>query len=234
MSQRTVDIPGIGPVILARRRGAKNMRLSVTAAGQVRVSMPGWTPYRAGIEFARSRADWIKQHMASPGSRLLKDGHRVGKAHRLAFSRIDGVPISARITEAEIRVQSALAWDNPAVQTKARQAGERALKQEAAKLLPQRLDYLAGKFGYSYRAVQIRKLTSRWGSCSTDKKITLSYFLIQLPWPLIDYVLIHELMHTEHMNHGAGFWDAFERALPDAKAKRRDVRAHQPRLFAQV
>jgi len=234
MSQKTFDIPGIGPVILAKRRGARNLRLSVTAGGTVRVSMPSWLPYRTGVEFARTRTEWIQQHRPSNESKLLISGHRVGKAHRLEFIQAAGKNTAARITPSTIKIASALEWDHPEVQSKARLAGERALKQEADNLLPQRLEYLAKKFGYSYRSVQSKKLTSRWGSCSSEQRITLSYFLMQLPWELIDYVLIHELIHTEHMNHGPEFWAAFERALPDAKAKRREARIHHPRLSAQV
>jgi predicted metal-dependent hydrolase len=80
--------------------------------------------------------------------------------------------------------------------------------------------------------VQIRKLTARWGSCSSAKVITLSYYLMQLPWPLIDYVLLHELSHTEHMNHGSDFWGKFESVLPGAKVLRKEIRTYKPLVQA--
>ena len=234
MAQRIVDIPQIGRVVLSKRRGARHIRLSVTAAGVVRVGLPHWAPYSAGVEFAKSRADWIKKHSETHRTTPLEDGHHIGKAHQLHFFNNPGASkITSRITGSEVKITSAASWDDEAVQAKARQASERALKQEAKTLLPQRLDQLATKNGFSYKDVHIKKLTSRWGSCSATGSISISYYLVQLPWPLIDYVLLHELVHTKHLNHGADFWARFELALPGAKNLRKQIKAHKPRVEAQ-
>ena len=230
MPQRRVIIPEIGEVVLAKRRGARNLRLSITAKGEVRVSMPSWTPYVAGISFAKSRSDWILQHLERIRPLLLREGMLIGKAHRLHFRPTASPEVRTRVTLSSIEVSTGLAPEDAKVQSKAAIAAERALRAEAGRLLPQRLRVLADQHGYSYREVRIRKLTSRWGSCSHRKTITLSYYLMQLPWPLIDYVLLHELVHTEHLNHGADFWAAFEESLPGAKILRKQIRAYNPRL----
>jgi len=49
-------------------------------------------------------------------------------------------------------------------------------------LLPQRLQAFATQTGFSYRSVSVKQLKSRWGSCNTEKEITLNLFLMQLPW----------------------------------------------------
>ena len=234
MTQRIVDIPKIGQVVLSKRKGARHIRLSVTAAGVVRVGLPNWVPYSAGVEFAKSRAEWIQKHAAVHRVKLLEEGQHIGKAHRLHFYQKDGLRgVASRVTDSEVKITSSLEWDSQAVQAKARQACERALKQEANTLLPQKLASLAAKHGFKYKNVRILKLTSRWGSCSSTKTISLSYYLIQLPWQLIDYVLVHELVHTEHLNHGADFWSRFESVMPGAKALRKQIRTHQPRVEAQ-
>jgi predicted metal-dependent hydrolase len=230
MPQRRVLIPEIGEVILSRRRGAKNLRLSVTAKGQVRVSMPSWTPYAVGISFATNRRDWLLKQLGEYSERALGEGMAIGKAHRLRFIRSANSRTSARVTAEAVEVATNLPFSSKAVQDKARSAAERALRAEASHLLPQRLEILASQHGFTYKAVRVRKLTSRWGSCSQDATITLSYFLIQLPWELIDYVLLHELVHTRYLNHGADFWRAFESILPDAKRRRKVMRGHKPRL----
>ena len=154
----------------------------------------------------------------------------IGKAHRLRFINTGSQSISSRVLGSSIRVSTGLAFSSPEVQTKATLAAERALRAEAEHLLPQRLAALARQHGYKYKDAKIRKLTSRWGSCSQDKVISLSYYLIQLPWPLIDYVLLHELAHTQQLNHGQAFWQEFEHSLPEAKSLRKQVRQHKPRL----
>jgi predicted metal-dependent hydrolase len=203
MAQKTVFVPEIGELVLSKRRGATNMRLSINAAGKVRVGMPYWAPYHAGVAFAKSKADWISKNLARHSNRLLEDGDLIGKSHRLQYVfNPNQTNTSTRISQGAITVSSPLDIGSPIVQKRILAAGERALKTEAEKLLPQRLESLARKHGYDYKNVQTRKLIARWGSCSSTKIITLSYYLVQLPWNLIDYVLVHELIHTRHMHHG--------------------------------
>ncbi len=233
MSQKKVLIPEIGEVILAKRRGSTHLRLSINAKGVVRVGMPYWTPYSVGISFARDRADWINKHLSSRTTSDFKSGDRIGKAHVLNITHDGSINTpKSRVTATEINVASPHPAGHELTQKKVIEACHRALKQESENLLPQRLAYLAGKHGFEYKSVRIRSLTSRWGSCSSQRVITLSYFLIQLPWELIDYVLLHELVHTEHMNHANGFWSQFEQILPGAKKLRKQVNTYSPRAVA--
>ena len=94
---------------------------------------------------------------------------------------------------------------------------EEALRRNAKIILPPRLYMLSEKHRLPYESVQINSSRGRWGSCSSRKKINLSYFLVLLPKHLIDYVLLHELCHTCEMNHGDRFWDLLN-GLTDGKA----------------
>jgi predicted metal-dependent hydrolase len=78
------------------------------------------------------------------------------------------------------------------------------------------------------------RLKGRWGSCDQDKNIVLNLFLMQLPWQLIDYVLLHELCHTMHLDHGPGFWQTFLMHKPTAKDLRREIRHYQPNFVLLV
>jgi len=98
--------------------------------------------------------------------------------------------------------------------------------------LPQRVQYLASKHGFSYKQIRVRKLTARWGSCSNNGVITLSYYLLQLPWNLIDYVILHELTHTRHLHHGPNFWTEFKKVLPSAKLLQKEIRSYKPQVQA--
>lgn len=94
---------------------------------------------------------------------------------------------------------------------------EEALRRNAKIILPPRLYMLSEKHRLPYESVQINSSRGRWGSCSSRKKINLSYFLVLLPKHLIDYVLLHELCHTCEMNHGDRFWNLLN-GLTDGKA----------------
>jgi predicted metal-dependent hydrolase len=236
MATKQVSIPEIGTVTLYKRRGNRSLRLSVGSNGEVRVSLPYWLPYKAGEQFARSKAPWITAHQTQT-STALRHGHIIGKAHRLYFDPQPlATKIQARVVTNEVRVSFPVMYashDQP-VQHAAHKASIRALRKEAEALLPQRLRALAAQTGLSYTDVHVKQLKSRWGSCNSEKEITLNLFLMQLPWYLIDYVLIHELTHTKVMQHGAPFWQEMERHQPKAKELRKQISTHQPTLTSVI
>jgi predicted metal-dependent hydrolase len=86
------------------------------------------------------------------------------------------------------------------------QYNETDLRRRAQQILPAMTATLAQTHGFQYQAVKIRKSKTRWGSCSLQKNISLSLYLMTLPEHLIRYVILHELCHTVEMNHGTAFW----------------------------
>lgn len=235
MAVKSVTVPELGTVQLYKRRGVRGLRLSIGHDGSVRVSMPYWLPYAAGAEFARKQLDWIRSKQIA--STPLKQGSRIGKAHRIVFiPEVGRSTLATRITSTgEVRILHPPDLDStePAVQRAAERASLRALKQQAEKLLPLRLRDLARQHGFTYRNVSVKQLKSRWGSCSSEKDIALNCFLMQLPWHLIDYVLLHELMHTRIMAHGPEFWGELEQYVPNLKSIRKEMKAHRPVLLAE-
>jgi predicted metal-dependent hydrolase len=227
------ELADIGTIRVTKRSGSRNLRLSITPEGEVRVSIPQWSPYQSGVEFARSRADWIRKNLPEREA-PLSHGHRIGKAHRLAFvTAATDVP-SSRLVGTEIRISRphGMAGTHPDVQKVARRASIRALRAQAEALLPKRLRTLADSYGFDYASVSVKQLKGRWGSCDNSRNIVLNLFLMQLPWQLIDYVLLHELVHTKHLSHGAEFWREFLRHNPNAKGMRAEIRRYKPVLLA--
>ncbi len=79
------------------------------------------------------------------------------------------------------------------------------LRAKAKALLPQRVADLAAKHGLKYGRVTIRAARTKWGSCTAEGNISLSLYLMTLPEHLRDYIIIHELCHTVHLNHSPRF-----------------------------
>jgi predicted metal-dependent hydrolase len=235
MAQRQFVLDQRTTITIYKRKKSRNLRLSITTDGSIRVSIPAWAPYSAGIQFAKSRQAWINSQRP-PGEQFLQHGQRIGKAHRLHFVPTTAGKVTSRIRASEVLVShpSHLPINNPAVQKTANQAAIKALRVQAEQLLLKRLHELADRHGFNYTKVTVKRLKSRWGSCDQAGNIVLNLFLMQLPWDCIDYVLLHELTHTRLMRHGPDFWRAMETVLPEVASVRKAMRGYQPILDRTV
>ena len=98
-----------------------------------------------------------------------------------------------------------------------------SMRKAAKAVLPARLAELAARYGFVYNRVAIKHNTSNWGSCSTKANINLNLNLVCLPKVLQDYVLIHELCHLRHHDHGHAFHVLLESLIMDNLVKHIDA-----------
>ncbi|MDQ5885591.1 MAG: hypothetical protein QG645_756, partial [Patescibacteria group bacterium] len=98
--------------------------------------------------------------------------------------------------------------------------------------LPNQTAVLAKRFGYNYSQVVVRPMKTRWGSCSSKQIIALKTYLMMLTWPIINYVIIHELAHTKHMNHSKQFWGAVAQMEPNYKDLKKQLKTLQPQVHS--
>ena len=89
------------------------------------------------------------------------------------------------------------------------------LRRQAKAELPARLSELASRYGFTYNRVSIKHNATNWGSCSARKNINLNLSIMRLPRVLQDYVLLHELCHLRHQDHGHAFHLLLEHVLTD-------------------
>ena len=90
-----------------------------------------------------------------------------------------------------------------------------AMRRQAKAELPRRLAELAARYGFSYNRVTIKHNATNWGSCSTRNNINLNLNIVRLPAPLRDYILLHELCHLRHHDHGQAFHLLLEHVCTD-------------------
>lgn len=89
------------------------------------------------------------------------------------------------------------------------------LRKVAKTCLPARLAELASRYGFAYNKVTIKHNATNWGSCSARNNINLNLNIVRLPQALQDYILLHELCHLRHHDHGHGFHLLLEHVLTD-------------------
>jgi len=104
-------------------------------------------------------------------------------------------------------------------------------KVEAKKKLTNRLKQLAVQHGFTYNRVIIRNQKTRWGSCSHKNNISLNMKLVLLPDELVDYVILHELVHTRKKNHSKSFWVELDNYVGNGKDFASRLRKHRSNLL---
>lgn len=230
MAQKIVNITDIGPVVLQKRTNTNSIRLHIRGS-RVKATMPSRLPYSMAEKFVVSKKDWIIKNLQP--IQLLSDGCYIGKNHRISVKHKEMLRPTTRVNQKQINVSLPIGLEisNSEAQKVITNAAERALKQETEQLVAPRLQDLAFEHGYNVKAVSSKRLRSRWGSCDTHANIVINSYIVQLPWELIDYVLIHELAHINHLNHGPGFWSEVESILPDYKLRRQQLKQHSPHVI---
>lgn len=101
------------------------------------------------------------------------------------------------------------------------------LRAEAKAYLPARLKELAELNGFRYNQVRIKHNVSNWGSCSVKGNINLNLNLMRLPEELRDYVMLHELCHLKHLNHGPEFHTLLESVCPEHRRLQRQLKDYK-------
>lgn len=124
-------------------------------------------------------------------------------------------------------IRDKIPLSNPGTQ-RARDAKKKILQKKARDYLPYRLEFWAQKYGYSYNKCRLSHAATRWGSCSSNRTISLNIGLMNVPEPLRDYVLLHELAHLNHMDHSASFWQEVADHDPRYKDHRAKLKKFSP------
>lgn len=148
---------------------------------------------------------------------------------KLETSPLKNFTVSMRDETVVIACPAHADFTTERVQTLVKNAVMRAMRKKAEEYLPPLVQYWSSLFDLPYNKVTISKARSRWGSCSSKRDISLSFYLMLLPAHLMDYVILHELAHTREMNHGPKFWELLNQ-LTDGKALalRKELRMHRP------
>jgi len=97
-------------------------------------------------------------------------------------------------------------------------------KEEARKIILERIEYLNQSYKFSFKRVAIKNQRTCWGSCSRNKNLNFNYRVARLPNEERDYVVVHELCHLQELNHGKNFWQLVEKTIPEYKKIKKKIR----------
>lgn len=232
MSSKLVEIESLGKILFKKNRRSKTISIRVKPFTGTVVSLPFYASYKTAEDFVYSKKEWIKKSLSkikdAESQRSIFDESTQFRTryHILKIQSANTDKISSYVFKSTINIKyptkNSVASEE--VQDEIRKGIIKALRIEAKEYLPLRVKTLAEKYGFKYNNIYIKNLSSRWGSCSKRNNINLNLHLMRLPDNLIDYVILHELVHTVEKNHGSNFWAKLNSITGDAKALSKEVK----------
>lgn len=221
-----------GTIQIRRSALTHSVRLKIDHRGKLIISMPKRAPLYLARHLVNDARDQIRTNLTKTQAGLtpLRHGDLIGKSHRLVIRVGSGLHGRVIGTFIEVTIPSNKNIESAEIQSYIKEVSIKALRTQAKAYLTRELHTKATEHGFMYHNIRFSNAGTRWGSCSTSGTISLNIWLMQLPFDLIDYVIIHELCHTRQMNHSPAFWQLVEAILPDYKVRRSALKAMRPYL----
>jgi predicted metal-dependent hydrolase len=116
-------------------------------------------------------------------------------------------------------------------QHRARSAFENWYRVQAKAVLTERVHFYARQYGLQFKRIGITSARTRWGSCSPDGALNFSWRLILAPMDAVDYVVVHELVHTIFHDHSRQFWKKVDTIMPDYRERKKWLRQNGQKLL---
>lgn len=220
-----------GEVTIRKSHRSRHIKISVAPNGRLRASMPAFSSTRGLKRLISDSRDEIRSMLAQVTPDVFYEhGMQIGKSHSLLVTEGNKLNVTRQQLKLVVALPPSMQLHDANVQELLREHIRQALRREAKHYLPRRLEVLAKQLGCQYERVRFSHASSRWGSCSTSGTISLNIALMQLPFELIDYVLIHELCHTKQMNHSQKFWELVAATDPSYQQHRRTIKKYSPTI----
>ncbi|HRK08781.1 MAG TPA: SprT family zinc-dependent metalloprotease [Pseudobdellovibrionaceae bacterium] len=224
------------PLCLLRRRGLKRLTLMVNRRGQVQISIPWQHSDEFALQFALDNLEWLRKQLEKSKERraqleknqpVLRLGGTVpflGQEFRLRW--ISGrTRARAEFADGELRVYctevDAELW---------RKLICRQYEAQARWHIEERVAYWAERMRETYGRISFRAQRTRWGSCTRSGNLSFNWKLMFAPPEVIDYVVIHELAHRQHLDHSPRFWSRVAEFDPYHKEHQDYLKRHQHRV----
>lgn len=203
------------------------MRLSMRPNGQVLVTAPFLVSSRTINKFISQNQPWIeKQSKTYLKLYEFRKNPIIAPGLEVVFADVKKVKVKKNSQKILLFCPDQVK-DNWSAYELIRKPLKNALGDLSKQTLTLKLDILSKRYDLAYNALKLRYMRSRWGSCHHGKIITLNSQLLRLPDDLIDYVLLHELAHTKHMNHGRDFHAVMLSLMPDYRKRQKDLKKYQ-------
>lgn len=225
----TIQDKTYGEITVRRHAMSRQLKLSIHPSGEIIVTTPLYTPLAFVKLFVKGIHGEIGKLLDEHRKQYV-ESQEIGKSHQLIIQNSLKTDITYKKPLIRVYIGEGDSINDTGIQQAIRDKVKHALRTEAKAYLPRRVRYLADQFGFEYTSLRFSHAKSRWGSCSSQGVISLNIGLMKLDTSLIDYIIIHELAHTKHMDHSKRFWETVSSCDPSYKLHRRLLKNTSPHI----
>jgi predicted metal-dependent hydrolase len=202
------------------RTRRKTLALIVKPDGSLTVRAPLRASEKSILEFVERNKKWIEKNQAKARAVLPAAPRQYIPGEMFDYL---GTAYPLQIAGGQKKV---LLLDNTfllaeSAQSRAPLAFELWYREQARGVLKERVNFYAEQYAFQYQKIGITSARTRWGSCSAAGSLNFSWRLIMAPLEVVDYVVVHELVHTVLHNHSKQFWQRVGMIMPDYKEHRK-------------
>lgn len=204
-------------IIYSKRR---TLSIEIHLDSTLIVRAPLKTPYRDISDFIEKKQAWIQrtQEKMKAKHTQLQPKQFLSGEHFYFLGQLYPLAINPSLKKPfEFTHQFEI---SPSIQPHAQNYFVHWYKTQAEEIIFPRVSHFAQLTQLSFNQIKISHARKRWGSCSANNNLSFSWRLIMAPLDSIDYVIIHELVHTIHKNHGKRFWRKVASLMPNYEAAR--------------
>lgn len=222
------------PVREKSHPGARYIRISINAAGEVLLTIPKAATKTQAREFLASRVDWVQAQLAKLRTQAPRASSRAPRWDGSDLLPLRGTELAlqwvpASVTRPQVRIAPTCIEVFAAGDSRTElltRALKLALMREARIEAEDLLNREAHRLGLQWRTLRIGDPRAQWGSCTRDGTVSLSWRLLLAPAEVFRYVVIHELCHLPHPDHSPRFWALVAQQMPDYLQHRDWLKRH--------
>ena len=207
------------------RKRRKTISLQISDKSELVIAAPHFTPISEINRFLQEKQSWIHQAIRNHKEALIKNKAKGYIAGERFYYLGESFPLETFFEQNER--EGLVFWGNrfylnaPDVEAKKRECFIGWYKSKAREYFMERVNFFSRELNLRAKNVRVTSAKKRWGSCSEKNNLSFSFRLIMAPPAVIDYVIVHELMHIKEKNHSSRFWQLVESAMPQYKLHKR-------------
>jgi predicted metal-dependent hydrolase len=214
----------IDEVIRTRRR---TIALMITPDARLIVRAPAGVPLKYLEDIVAQKEKWIRRTQDAMRQRDLQRAEKCFVQGELFLYLGADLKLEIEGKNSGIRIDGDRLIFPAGFITDAKNKLVQWYRKEARRVFQERVSHFSSLTGIQYTSVRISGAKHNWGSCGPKGTLNFTWYLIMAPLPVIDYIVVHELVHVLIKNHSKSYWAKVSAIMPDHKSHRRWLNAHQ-------